>query len=381
MVPGSGQALSLYDDWSSGTIRRDHWRGSDTGDPQEVLREVVSAPFGQYLTMRLRREGDTDTSTGNGTAVNFLNAADPASIGHIEALMGVLNVAVDSCGANASEAAFQLALTSFNDGSGSAGNRTGDYNAYVEAYQNSATSSADVLSLRGRVTRCRDAACSVEDPKGAASLGTVGVGVAFTLQLTWDPTHHQFTAGVNSASPAALAYSASDSRSAARPFAGIQLQSTAANCRTGAVSADIEAGVGPVQTAAPVLPPPVTTPPTVTPPSTPPTFLGIPITPVSTPQPPTPPPPPTTPPPTTEDNSPFQFPPQPPPTDDASARYTTIGSDPNTGSPFYIALPGYTNPLPGSYLFAGFVPDGRRLWVPAAAQPAAIRRALATGHL
>jgi hypothetical protein len=58
-----------------------------------------------------------------------------------------------------------------------------------------------------------------------------------------------------------------------------------------------------------------------------------------------------------------------------------LGPDPATGLNFYVALPEYSNPLPGSHLYAGLVPDGRRLWVPAQAQPAAIRRALQTGKL
>jgi hypothetical protein len=52
-----------------------------------------------------------------------------------------------------------------------------------------------------------------------------------------------------------------------------------------------------------------------------------------------------------------------------------------TDGPFYAALAEYANPLPGSHLYAGMLPDGRRLWVPAGAQPAAIRRVLKTGNL
>jgi hypothetical protein len=66
---------------------------------------------------------------------------------------------------------------------------------------------------------------------------------------------------------------------------------------------------------------------------------------------------------------------------DASARYTSLGPDPAGNGNFYVALAEYANPLPGSHLYAGTVPDGRRLWVPKNAQPAAIRRALQTGKL
>jgi hypothetical protein len=80
------------------------------------------------------------------------------------------------------------------------------------------------------------------------------------------------------------------------------------------------------------------------------------------------------------DNTPFVFPQQPlynP--SDPSARDTFLGNDPVTSGPFYAALAEYANPLPGSHLYAGMLSDGRRLWVPKDAQPAAIRRALQTG--
>jgi len=65
------------------------------------------------------------------------------------------------------------------------------------------------------------------------------------------------------------------------------------------------------------------------------------------------------------DDSPFIFPPQPPynPVDDPTARYAFLGTDPVTGGSFYASLPDYQNPSPGTHLYAGLLPDGRRLWV------------------
>ena len=71
--------LSVYEDWSGTRIRGDRWRGGEVSNGQEVLRQLVSAAFGHYLTMSLRREGETDSNTGSRTSSTFLNIANPAS--------------------------------------------------------------------------------------------------------------------------------------------------------------------------------------------------------------------------------------------------------------------------------------------------------------
>jgi hypothetical protein len=387
LAPGSGQsqdALSVYEDWSGARIRGDRWRGGEVSNGQEVLRELRSAFFGSYLTMSLRREGETDSNAGSRTSSTFLNFANPASIVQIEALMGVIDVQVEQCQTNVtpSEARLLIAMTPFNNGSSTGpGDRTGDYNALVQAVRRS--NSADpggILRVEGRVTRCQNPACSNErEIVAPKDLGvSLAVGEAFTMRLTWDAPNNQFLAGVN-ANAVALPYApANDADPAAQRSAGIEIRNTTANCRAGATEADLVAGVGTVRTSAagpPVVtptPPPVTPPPVTPPPPTPPPVTPPPVT-----------PPPVTPPPVTPppgDNTPFVFPDQPPynPTD-PSARYTALGPDPATGGNFYAALQVYSNPLPGSHQYAGLIPDGRRLWVPKDAQPAAIRRVLQTG--
>jgi hypothetical protein len=372
LAPGVGQsqqeALSVYENWSGARIRGDRWRGGEVSNGQEVLRELRSAgSFGNYLAMSLRREGETDINTGTRTSSTFLNIANPASVAQIEALMGVLDVLAEKCPTNPtqSEARLVIAMTAFNDGSSSgAGDRKGDYNALVQAVRRSNSSDqAGILRVEGRVTRCRNAACGAEDDIVAPKdLGVIAVGAAFTMRLIWDAPNNQFLAGVNNAS-VALPYTASDTQPAVQRSVGIEIRTSTANCVAGATEADLEAGIGPVSTSGS---PPVVTP---TPPPPP-------------PPPPTPPTPPPTPPTPPVDDTPFVFPTQPPynPTD-PSARYTSLGPDPATGENFYVALPEYANPLIISHLYAGLIPDGRRLWVPRAAQPSAIRRALQTGTL
>jgi hypothetical protein len=395
LAPGPGQsqeaALSVYENWSGARIRGDRWRGGEVSNGQEVVRELVSAgSFGNYLSMGLRREGETDSNIGSRTSSTFLNFANPASIVQIEALMGVLDVLVEQCSANPtpSEARLLIAMTPFNNGSSTgAGDRTGDYNAIVQAIRRSNSADpAGILRVEGRVTRCQNPACSNErEIVGPQDLGvSLAVGAAFTMRLIWDAPNNQFLAGVN-ANTVALPYGpANDARPAAQRSAGIEIRNTTANCSAGAMEADLEAGVGPVRTSSgsPPVVPPVTPPPVIQPPPFPPT------PPPTTPPPVIPPPvtpPPVTPPPTTPppgDNTPFVFPTQPPyNATDPSARYTFLGNDPATGGPFYAALFEYANPLPGSHWYAGQLPDGRRLWVPKEAQPAAIRRVLQTGTL
>jgi len=66
--------------------------------------------------------------------------------------------------------------------------------------------------------------------------------------------------------------------------------------------------------------------------------------------------------------------------DDPTVRYAFLGTDPVTGGSFYAALLDFQNPSPSTHLYAGLLPDGRRLWVPARAKPSLIRRVLQTGH-
>jgi len=99
------------------------------------------------------------------------------------------------------------------------------------------------------------------------------------------------------------------------------------------------------------------------------------VTPPAPPPPPPPPPPP-------EDTSPFIWPQQPVRPDDAAARYAGLGGGFYAGQQFQ-------NPAPGSAWWAGTIVAGRAgswdlagydLWAPRDADPAAIRRALATGR-
>ena len=99
--------------------------------------------------------------------------------------------------------------------------------------------------------------------------------------------------------------------------------------------------------------------------------------------PPAPPPPPPLPPPPPEDTSPFIWPPQPPTRYDPSERYAALGAG------FYASEAQFENPLPASNAYAGRIVMGTAggwnlagyaLWAPRDADPASIRRALASGR-
>ena len=291
--------------------------------------------------------------------------------------MGVIDLSLSECLANStpSKARVVIALTSFNDGSSTGpSDRTGDYNASVQAFRRSDSGDpVGTLRVEGQVTRCEDSTCSTEQqivaPTNVGALVTVGT--TFTMRLIWDAANHRFLAGISPRPDVALSYAANDGTRAVRPSAGILISNSTATCTAHSTEADLSIGLGQVRTNSPSAPPPATPP---TPPTTPPT----PPTPPSPPTPPTPPPPPPPPPSPPEDHSPFQFPPQPafPGFNDPSVRYVTLGVDPATGGFFYGGLSVYPNPLPFSHLYAGNRPDGMRLWVPTGAQPAAIRRVL-----
>jgi len=173
---GRSQTLSVYEDWSGARIRGDRWRGGELSSGQEVVCDLQSVTgYGNYLAMSLRREGETDRNTGSRTSSTFLNIANPAGIVQIQALMGVLDALVGKCQANTtpSEARLLIGMTAFNDGSSTGpGDRTGDYNARVQAVRRSnSTDAPGILTLEGVVTRCQDAACSTEQQIGLKDLG------------------------------------------------------------------------------------------------------------------------------------------------------------------------------------------------------------------
>jgi hypothetical protein len=393
LAPAPGQAsdgaFTVYEDWNGPSIRSDRWSGGEVSGGQEVLREVAGTPDERYLTMRLRRERETA-----GNSVNFLNFTNPASIDQIEADLGVIDVLVDGCPANnaSSEARLVITMTSFNDGSStSSSDRTGDYVALVQAFRRSdSTDPADTLRVEAQITRCQDASCSTERQiVPPTNLGVrLPVLTLFTMRLIWDGPNNRFLAGVNLNPNVSLPYTASDGQGAVRPSAGIQISNSTANCTAGPTVADLKVGV--VQVRVNSSPPPSQSPsqpPFLQPPPSQPPFLQSPP-----PSQPTPPPvtQPAPPPPPPGDNSPFVFPPQPniPPITDGSQRYLGLGNDPQTGLPCYAGLQIMPNPAPASYLYAGNRPDGladatsgMRVWVPSAAQPAAIRLLLQGGKL
>ena len=173
-----------------------------------------------------------------------------------------------------------------------------------------------------RVARMRPARRSSRS--WSKDLGSDHVGVAFSMRLIWDASNNRFLAGANANANVALPYTVSDALPAVQPSAGIEIRNSTANCVAGATEADLEGGVGPVRrqgrpcrAAADTADRPTAADPPPFPPTTP-----TPPTPPAPPAPPTPPAPPA-------DNSPFTFPPQPPYNQvDASARYTSLGSDP-----------------------------------------------------
>jgi hypothetical protein len=400
LAPAPGQAsdgaLTVYEDWSGQSIRSDRWSGGEVSGGQEVSRELAATTDANYLTMRLRRDGETDSNTGLSTSVNFLNFTKPAPIDEIEADLGVLDVLVNGCPANnaPSEARLVITMTSFNDGSSTgSSDRTGDYVALIQAFRRSDSADpAGIFRVEAQITRCQDASCSTgQQIVPPTDLGVrVPVLTLFTMRLIWDGPNNRFLAGVNLNPNVALPYRASDGLAAVGPSAGIQISNSTAKCTAVPTVADLAVGVGQVRTNS--SPPPSQSP------SPPPFFLQPPPPPPSQPpflQPPPPsqpsPPPVTQPaPPPPGDNSPFVFPPQPniAPITDGSTRYLGLGSDPQTGWPCYAGLQFMPNPAPALYLYAGNRPDGltdgtagMRVWVPSGAQPAAIRFLLQGGKL
>ena len=101
-------------------------------------------------------------------------------------------------------------MTAFNDGSSTgAGDRTGDYNAVVQAVRRSNSTDPPGPSgwrVGSRVARMRPARRSAD--RGPKDLGiSTFVGLAFTMRLIWDAPNNRFLAGVNANANVALPYS------------------------------------------------------------------------------------------------------------------------------------------------------------------------------
>lgn len=257
------EPLAVYEDWSAGFIRSDRWLGSENTGGQEVRREVTSFQAGpieisRALKLRYRVQGSTVSNTGSITLRLRLEPANPSAINQIEAGFTVTNLAVTSCAANNSalgEGATAgvpavLFLSRFNDGSGGAGNRTGDHTAFVEAFRSgSSTDPAGVLRVAGGINRCSNANCNPNQNVSFTVLAsTVTVGQPFTLRLIWDQPNHQFLFGANNDPATALPYSASDAAPSIVPAAAVEVIHKVANCTAGAITGDLTTNVGTVRT-------------------------------------------------------------------------------------------------------------------------------------
>lgn len=257
-APAPGQAthegFGVYEDWSAANVRGDRWRGGEAANGQEVVRKVAGAPDARQLTMRLRREGDTDSDTGRNTSGNLINLTQAAAVDQIKADLVVTNVAVSQCAANptSSKARLVVTMTSFNDGASTGStDRTGDYIALVQAFRRSDSADpAGTLKVEAQVSRCLNASCSDEEQiVNPVDLGiSLTVGSPFTLKLIWDAPNNRFLAGVSSIANVPLPYAASDSNPAIRPAASIQVSNSSANCTAGPTEADLTAAVRRVRT-------------------------------------------------------------------------------------------------------------------------------------
>jgi hypothetical protein len=245
------EPLSVYEDWSGGFVRSDRWLGGQGFGGQEARREVG----GSRLTMRFRHEGSTATNTGSIRSNLFLNAANSTAINQIEATFMVANLSVTNCAANNSPfmtvaRPAQLDIARFNDGSGSSGDRTGDYFAGVQAIRDgSSTDPEGVLRVQGFINRCSNADCSsFTNVINQFLASTVSVGQNFTLRLIWDQPNHQFLFGLDNSSAVSMPYAASDATGAIVPFVELLVNHWTANCTAGAVVIDSTTPVGTVRT-------------------------------------------------------------------------------------------------------------------------------------
>ena len=161
----------------------------------------------------------------------------PENVTTLATVARVRDHAVPACSTpDPNAVAFSMGGAFFNDGSGGAGDATGDVHARIEIVR----ASDDVdeeLDVELSVVRCDDAACSTETALvGPESLGTLPEDRPAILQLRWDAAGDAFGFRRDHADEIVRAYVASDSLPPGRALKGFW-----ASTRNGCPEGDLRA--------------------------------------------------------------------------------------------------------------------------------------------
>ncbi|MGH7341602.1 MAG: hypothetical protein ACREKH_14010 [Candidatus Rokuibacteriota bacterium] len=220
-APAQAQFVD-YDDFSSGALDPEKWHatsleGSNTAPTGRALRLVEDGA----LRIALTSWGGDSSNSGFATTRERLNLRQVGTLGGTDFITGlktrltVLDVAVQDCVANPDpgnstfnslRARAEIIGWFFNDGSGTATDRTGNILASLKLYRG-----ADgVNRIAGDVTRCADAGCSATTgPVPSAPFSTLwSLGTALDLAIVWDKPNGKFTFTVTN--PATLATESKD---------------------------------------------------------------------------------------------------------------------------------------------------------------------------
>jgi len=237
-LPGTGQALTLYDDFSSKPLNPDKWMGRERdfgpGAPNtETTRKIKQGAAGIDLTTYGFTSSDSGTS---GISSSNLSVIDPAAVTTMQADVTVKNAKVVGCAANPTGSAARARLIGefFNDGSSTGvGDRTGD----IVAAMHSQLDSLAGDSLVAFLARCTNATCTTTSVLTSHVFTAVWAkGVADTFLMQWDQPNHQFHFTLNpggSQEQATLGYTQSDSTAPGFGFKALQAANTIASCQSG----------------------------------------------------------------------------------------------------------------------------------------------------
>jgi hypothetical protein len=238
---GSGQQLTLYDDFGGRQLNVVRWQGSEsqastTAPNTDASRRIVQGK----LQLMLTSFGATDSDSGtSGGAAERLRLTSPDTVTTLQASVTVRQAVAQGCSENSSPSYTRAMLfgSFFNDGASSgAGDRTGDVSAGIQKLHDSVGRSA----ITAFVSRCGDPTCSSGTTVGSHLFATpLSFGRADTLGLRWDQAGHQFVFTVNPHTShqesATISYSGTD---VAPPAGGnikeLLLSSVAAQCSAGA---------------------------------------------------------------------------------------------------------------------------------------------------
>jgi hypothetical protein len=220
----AAESLETYDNFSKAPINGTLW---STAERSVAIKSKALQTTHRYW-------GSTADNTGSNSDSLRQDFQDPAAITAIAVSIKVNALEVDACTANSttSQSRARIDGAFFNVGTPTPGSETGDMLSQARVYRvSSSTDPQGTLRVGGTVVQCTNSDCSAFNLIASVDLGTVNVGKATTLQMTWDQPDKQFLFSRDSgAETGTVPYTQDDSHAPGAPFKDLDTRLDIADC-------------------------------------------------------------------------------------------------------------------------------------------------------